>query len=138
MSLRFQIPQFIEHEAKIVGPFTLKQSLYLLTPLLISLFLYFILPFPVFLIAAILLESIGVALNFVKVGGKSLPTILVHAFSFIISPRNFVWTKGKHTINLGAPVEYGDPETPESSEIPTPIAHGSKLKTLSTQIETKR
>lgn len=138
MALRFHIPQFIEHEAKIVGPFTLKQSLYLLSPLFISFFLYFILPFPVFLAAVILLESVGVALNFTKIGGKSLPSVLLNAFGFFVSPRNFVWTKGKHTINLGAPVEYGDPEASESSETPTPIAQGSKLRALSAHIETKR
>jgi len=137
MALRFQIPQFIEHEAKIVGPFTLKQSLYLGTPLVISFFLYFILPLPVFLAAAVVLESIGVALNFAKVGGRSLPAILVSAFGFLVSPRNFIWTKGKHTINLDAPVEYGDPEDKESPEAVSPVAHGSKLRTLSTQIETK-
>lgn len=138
MALRFQLPQFIEHEAKVVGPFTLRQSIYLGAPLVISFFLYFLLPTLIFFVALIVLESIGVALNFVKIGGKSLPAVLLHALGFIVAPKTYIWTKGKRTINLGAPVEYGDPETSKASETPTPIAHGSKLKTLSTRIETKR
>jgi len=137
MAARFQLPQFIEHEAKVVGPFTLKQSIYLGAPLVISFFLYFFLPTLVFIIIAIALESLGIALNFVTIGGKSLPTILLHALGFAVAPKTYIWTKGKQSINLGGQIEYGSPETEQSSK-DIPMVQGSKLRNLATQVETKK
>ena len=137
MATRFQVPQFIEHEAKVVGPFTLKQSMYLGAPLVISFFLYFLLPTLVFIITAILLEFLGIALNFVTIGGKSLPTVLLHAVGFAVAPKTYIWTKGKQSINLGGKIEYEGPETEQSSK-DIPMVQGSKLRNLATQVETKR
>jgi len=142
MATRFQIPQFIEHEAKVVGPFTLKQSIYLGSPLVISFFLYFLLPTLFFIVILVLLEILGIALNVVKIGGKSLPTVIMHALGFAIAPKTYIWTKGKQKLNLGGTIEYGGMEGEEGQPQPpdtgVPMVQGSKLRSLSTQVETKR
>ena len=71
--MRYQVPLFIEHEPKVVGPFTFRQFLYLLLPGSAAFFSYFILPFSLFLVVAISLSMLGLALGFVKIGGKDLP-----------------------------------------------------------------
>ncbi len=44
--MEFQVPQFTEHEAKILGPLTFRQIIYVGTGGGIGLFLYHTLPFP--------------------------------------------------------------------------------------------
>jgi len=135
--MRFQVPQFIEHEAKIVGPLTLKQSAYLLGPIVISFVLFFALPFPLFVVAAILIQAIGLAFNFIKVGKKSLPEILWDALFFFIAPQSYIWTRGKHKVVLKQGQEYTnllEGTLPEA----TRISRGSKLRDLSLRVETKK
>ena len=89
----FQIPQFIEREAKVIGPFTFKQFVYLGVPGAVAFFLYFTVPFTLFLIAAILLLGFGFVLGFLKVGAKSLPALLMDFLHFSASPKTYIWKK---------------------------------------------
>ena len=90
----FQIPQFIEREAKVIGPFTFKQFVYLGVPGAVAFFLYFTVPFTLFLIAAILLLGFGFVLGFLRVGAKSLPALLLDFLHFSASPKIYTWKKG--------------------------------------------
>lgn len=89
----FQIPQFIEREAKVVGPFTFKQFVYLAVPGAVGFFLYYTAPFSIFLIGTILLVGLGFALGFLKVGAKSLPALLLDFLHFTASPKIYKWKK---------------------------------------------
>ena len=62
--MRFQVPLFIEHEAKVIGPFTFRQFLYLALPGAVAFFSYFLFPFFIFLVIAITLGMLGLALGF--------------------------------------------------------------------------
>jgi len=68
--MRFQVPQFIEHEAKVIGPFTFRQFIYLGVPGVVAFFLYFLAPFFVFIIAAIFLGAFGFMFALIKIGGE--------------------------------------------------------------------
>ena len=85
------MPQFIEHEAKVIGPFTFRQFIYLGAPGAIAFFLYFVAPFFVFVVAAAFLGAFGITFAFIKVGGRSLPTILLTFFNFTIAPKSYIW-----------------------------------------------
>ncbi|TSC56861.1 MAG: hypothetical protein Greene071421_370 [Parcubacteria group bacterium Greene0714_21] len=89
----FQIPQFIEREAKVIGPFTFKQFVYLGVPGAVAFFLYFTVPFTIFIVGALLLGGLGFALGFVKVGAKSLPALLMDFLHFSASPKIYTWKK---------------------------------------------
>ena len=65
--MRFQVPQFIEHEAKVIGPLTFRQFIYLGIPAAIGFFLYFLAPFSVFLVVTVFTVGIGAILAFFKV-----------------------------------------------------------------------
>ena len=142
--MQFQVPQFIEHEAKIVGPFTLKQSLFTLIPAAAVFLLFFILPTTLWVILAILLLGGGLASAFLKVEGKPLPIIMMHFFRFSTSSKNYLWQKGKIRVKPGQQMEYGTPvdsqqEQPASSASTTiQMAQGSKLQSLSTKVETEK
>ncbi len=73
---QFTIPQFIEHEAKIVGPLTFRQFIYVGVAGAICFVFYFTVPFYFFVLGAIIAMFFGVVLAFGKMEGRSLPTIL--------------------------------------------------------------
>jgi len=137
--MRFQVPQFIEHEPKVVGPLTFRQFLYLAGPGAIAFFSYFTLPFSTFLIIAILMGMLGLALGFVKVGGKSLPALLSSFFLFSIAPKKYIWKK-ERTVIKPSQVQYKNPEVnlEESTKREIKLVQQSKIKDLATKIETNR
>ncbi|MEK9135132.1 MAG: PrgI family protein [Patescibacteria group bacterium] len=94
--MRFTIPQFIEHEAKIVGPMTFKQFIFVGMAGAAIFLLYFSIAkanFLLFLFLSIIILSLAIALAFVKIGGRTLPVILVNIFRFLIGPKKYIWRK---------------------------------------------
>ena len=136
---RFQTPQFIEHESKVIGPFTFRRAGYMGAPLPIIFILYFTLTENIilFILLAVLLEGTGAALAFVKIGNKSMPQFLLDALFFFIRPKTFVWKRGKASLNFKQ-VTYGNPqETPEESN-EVQLVQKSRIDALATRVQTKK
>ena len=94
--MQFTVPQFIEEEAKIVGPLTFKQLLYLAGPGIIIFFLYFSLAktnLLAFIIITIFLAGLALAVAFLKIGGYSLPILFKNFFGFFVSSKIYLWGK---------------------------------------------
>jgi ABC-type glycerol-3-phosphate transport system permease component len=92
--MNFVLPQFIDMEARIVGPLTLKQFAFVGGGGALSFVIYFSLgktslPFAIALIAIIM--GISCALAFVKMDGISLPLVMRHWANFMMSPQIFLW-----------------------------------------------
>jgi len=133
--MRFTVPQFIEHEAKIVGPLTFKQFIFIGMAGAVGFILYFTAPFYIFLIACLILGGGAVALAFLKIGGRDLPTVLGNSLKFLISPKMYIWRKKETPVRVFKKEEIKK-EVPEEG-LPLKIAEKSQLKKLRTQIETK-
>ncbi len=92
---QFQVPQFITVEDKVIGPFTIKQFLYVGSgTLLIVLAYIFLRPF-LFWPVALGIGSLAAGLAFLKVNGRPLPVIFMNAFFYLIRPRLYVWKQGE-------------------------------------------
>jgi len=134
--MRFTVPQFIEHEAKIVGPLTFKQFSFIGVAAAICFVLYYTVPFSVFLAACLILGGGAAVLAFLKIGGRSLATVFGNFLKFSASTRIFIWKKGETPIMFFKKVEAEKEEEAED-ELPLKIAEKSQLKKLRTQIEIK-
>ena len=88
---QFTVPQFIEHEAKIVGPLTFKQFVFIGVAGAICFIFYFTVPFFVFILLSIAIMLGGFALAFLKSGGRTLPIVLKNFFSFSTAPNIYLW-----------------------------------------------
>lgn len=132
--MRFTVPKFIEHEAKIVGPLTFKQFIYIGMAGGICFILYFTVPLSIFIIACLILGSGAIALAFLKIGGRTLPIILGNFLKFRISPRMYIWKKTGASIKVFKKEKI---EKEEEEELPLKIAEKSQLKKLRAQIETQ-
>jgi len=133
--MRFTLPQFIEHEAKIIGPLTFRQFIFIGMAGGICFILFFTVPFSIFLIACLILGGGAMALAFLKIGGRSLPTILGNFLKFSVSPKIFIWRKIETPIKVFKKEKIKKEGVEE--ELPLKIAERSQLKKIRTQIETQ-
>jgi hypothetical protein len=93
--MQYQVPQFIDTEDKVVGPFSLRQFAYVGVAALISAIAYFFLQTWLFAIIALVLVGGSLALSFVKVNGRPLVKVATAAFYYYWKPQMYVW-KAEH------------------------------------------
>jgi hypothetical protein len=134
--MRFTVPQFIEYEAKIVGPFTFRQFVYVGLAGAVCFVLYFTVPFSLFLISCFILGGGAMAFAFLKIGGRPLSTIIGNFLRFNLTPKMYIWRKKEAPITVFKKEVKKKIEEKEE-ELPLKIAEKSQLKKLRTQIETK-
>jgi len=91
--MKFQVPQFIEIEDKIFGPFTFKQMIYVAGSGGIAFVLWTLLPKLLALLIAGPVVVLGLALAFYKVNNRPFIHTLEAGFAYIISNRLYVWKK---------------------------------------------
>ncbi len=133
--MKFTVPQFIEKEAKIVGPFTFKQFIFIGIAGGICLFLFFTVPLYLFIIAAIVLLGGAFGLAFLKIGKTSLPIFIKNFFSFLFKPKIYLWKKKTSPPKFLRKVKEEKEEIEKESELK--VTKGSKLDELFTKLETK-
>lgn len=135
----FQIPQFIEREPKVVGPFTFKQFVYLAVPGAIAFFLYFTVSFTLFIVGTLVLGGLGFALGFLRLGAKSLPGLLMDVLRFSASPKTYVWKKGVPSEAKASEGKQEYQRTPQQEAVAKQVGLGkeSAVQKLGTQVQTK-
>jgi hypothetical protein len=136
--MQFTVPQFIEHEPKIFGPLTFKQFIFIGSAAAIGFILYFTVGkthlFLSLLASAILLLG-ALALAFVKVNERSLPTIFLNFINFSVAPKIYLWKRKEMPPRM---IKRTEKIMATKEETPTlKFAEKSRLKKLSTHIETR-
>ncbi len=91
--MQFNIPQFIDKEDKIVGPFTAKQLGWMFSGGAVLLVLWNTLDFSGFLVSAIFVVGIFGAMAFWRPYNQSCISFLVSLFSFFARPKFYLWKR---------------------------------------------
>jgi len=130
--MRFQVPQFIEIEDKIFGPFTFKQFIYLLGGAGGAYVFVKLLPliFAIPLIIATI--SLSLALTFYKVNGRPFADVLQSSLIYFFRSKLFIWKqkipKGKMDLNKPAEIK-------KTEVIKIPKLTESKLSDISWSLD---
>jgi len=136
--MRFTVPQFINYEAKVIGPFTFKQFIIAAVAGVICFAAFIKTPIYVYVPVFLIVGGGALGLIFVKPKGRTPVTMLKNFFFFTASPKVYVW---KRKI-IPTRIERKEEEKPEEKEKPKEatlkIGKGSKLKDLSRKIETSK
>lgn len=140
----FTIPQFIEKEAKIVGPLTFKQFAFFGAAVFVCVAFYFLIPRIIFYILSPVFLGGAFALAFYKKEGVPLPNLIIGWFFFLFKPRVYLWKKtgvppkflGKEEIKIKIPTREELEEKKQGPKLK--MSKGSHLHDLFTQIETKQ
>jgi len=128
--MRFQVPQFIEIEDKIFGPFTFKQIVYIAGSAGIAFVLWTFLPHFIAILVGGPIIAFGLALAFYKVNKRPFINVVESAFTYVISSRLYIWKKGVKKIQKKETVEK-----PKKEITYVPKLSESKLKDLSWSLD---
>jgi hypothetical protein len=101
----FQVPQFIEHDPKILGPFTVKQTIYIGSALFGGVILYFTVDYWIFIITSVVLFAIAVALAFIKVEGLMIPEVIKNFFTYSTTNKIYLWKRKESPVFLSTKKE---------------------------------
>lgn len=131
--MRYQVPQFIEIEDKIVGPLTLKQFLYIAGGAGICFLLYAIVPLVVVIMLGIPVMGFAAALAFYEVNGRPLIVALEHAFNYVLGSKLYLWKQRQPE----APKAQTAAAAPNTQVMPVPKLSESRLKDLAWSLNIK-
>ena len=98
-----KIPQDVTREDRLIGPLTLKQFLYLLGGGLVIFLVYQYhlmgyLFFTEFVIIALVIAALALALAFVNINGLPFMVFIASALRFVLSPKKSVWHKDTSSV----------------------------------------
>jgi len=110
--MRFQVPQFIDVEDKIFGPFTFKQFVYLAGGAGASYALWKLLPTFVAIIVILPVLSISLALTFYKVNGKPFIEVMQAYVNYAFKSKLFIWKQRRAEKKKAAQAKKEEPKQP--------------------------
>lgn len=90
---QFQVPQFIMVEDQVIGPFTIKQALYLGGGALLILGVRTLFQSFIFYPIAGFIGGLAASLAFLKINEQPFWLVLKNAVFYIIRPRLYTWQK---------------------------------------------
>lgn len=129
--MKYQVPQFIEIEDKIIGPFTLKQFVYLAGGIFMAFIFYRYLPLTIALIPIAGVIGLALALAFYKINNKPFIDFLESAFLYYTKENLYIWKKEEKKVVKTIDVEANN--TPR--QVYVPRLSDSKLKELSWSLD---
>lgn len=91
--MRFQVPQFIEVEDKIFGPFTFKQFVYLVGGVGGAYLVWRMLPSIIGPIFALPVLGLALALAFYKVNNRPFIDVVESAITYFIGNKLYIWKR---------------------------------------------
>jgi hypothetical protein len=132
--MRYQVPQFIEFDSKIIGPLTLKQFIYILGGIGGTYIIYKTLGIFPGIILMIVLWVLSGSLAFVKINNKNFVDVLAAAFSYTIKSKLYIWKK----IDRPVTVEEKVDEMTTVDSFLTPSISQSRLKDLAWSLDVNK
>ena len=129
--MRFQIPQFIDVEDKMFGPFTLKQFIYMaggasvavVSVMFLGVFFGLLIASPIIILAA--------ALAFYKINNRPFIFVLESAFKYLLKDKLYIWQKSESK-------KEEEKESKKYSSLVVPNLSESKLKDMNWELDVKK
>jgi hypothetical protein len=88
--MRYQVPQFIETETKVIGPFTIRQFIYVAAGAVLAFIaIYGFGQSMLGFVVAFLFVGLGLGLAYLKIDGTPLPKYIFMAFYFMLNSKKY-------------------------------------------------
>ena len=130
--MRFQVPQFIDVEDKVFGPFTFRQFIYIAGGIGLSFVLLRLLPRFFAIITIIPVEVFSLSLAFFRVNNKPFIQMVESFFRYIVGARLYLWRRKDLPQNKVSSV------TESYLRMDLPKLQDSKLKDLSWNLDVSK
>lgn len=129
--MRFQIPQFIDVEDKIFGPFTLKQFIYLAGGAGVAIMAVVLLGVFWGLVVSAPIIILSLALAFYKVNNRPFINVLESAFKYTAKDKLYIWKKEERE-------DRAESKEGEHHTMFVPNVSGNKLKDMNWELDVKK
>ena len=93
--MQFKVPQFLDIEDKIFGPFTFREFVYLAGGAGLCFILYKLLGLILGAIPILIIAGFSLALTFYKPNNKPFLNIIESSFKYFTKNKLYIWKKGK-------------------------------------------
>jgi hypothetical protein len=130
--MQFKVPQFIDVEDKLFGPFTFRQFIYLVGGAGIIFVIYKIFPLWIGIFIIIPVGILSVLLVFYKINEKPFIYYLEAGINYLISSKLYIWKQ--RLVNPNIKDKEGDGSTLPLVSI-VPMTTTNKLKDLSWSLD---
>lgn len=131
--MQFKVPQFIDVEDKLFGPFTFRQFVYLAGGGGLIFIIYKLLPLWIAIFLILPVAGLSLLLVFYKINEKPFIFYLEAGFNYLISSKLFIWKQ--RLIKPGQEKEEENVAPAVTSVIP--MTAENKLKDLSWNLDVK-
>lgn len=134
--MRFQVPQFIEIEDKVIGPLTIKQFIYLAGGAGLSFLIYVLINnIIISAVPIMVLMAISVTFGFYKINKRPFINVVESAFKYYVGPKLYIWKREDKSAE--SPEENIEKDMKSYSTIMVPKISDSKLKDLTWSLDIK-
>lgn len=128
--MKYQVPQFIEIEDKVIGPFTIKQFIYIVGGAGLSFVIYTFVPFYIAIVLIAIVGLLSFALAYYKINNKPFIDMMESAFQFYTKQNLYIWKKEDKPIQDRL-------DSRQNNQVYVPKLSESKLKDLTWSLDIK-
>ncbi len=97
--MQFEVPQFIEIEDKIIGPFTWRQFLYLGGGGGAAVVIFLVAPFFIFVLIGLPLGILAAALAFFPVNNRPFSYFLEAIYTYLTRQKLYLWRQKREIVH---------------------------------------
>jgi len=133
--MQFKVPQFLDIEDKIFGPFTFRQFIYLAGGGGLCFVLYKALGLLFGIIPMAAVAAFSLALTFYRPNGKPFINMLEAGFKFTFQDKLYIWKRRQNKINTKQKAETAAQQANQIVNKETVRLSGSKLKDLAWSLD---
>lgn len=130
--MRYQVPQFVDIEDKIIGPFTLKQFLTYVFACMLLVPIYIYSDLSLFITIALPVLGIAAVFAHVKIYGRSFGSVIFSALQYFSKGQLYIWRRTK-----AQPMKIVDPEWTEVRSRVAADRQSHSLSKIAEDLETK-
>ena len=134
-SMRFQVPQFIEVEDKIVGPLTISQFVFLAGGIGFLVAMWLVLPAWLAILVGGPVAMLGLALAFYRVNERPFIFVLQHGLESLLKDKVYILDKDRTQSTKENPSNMLEAENVPAKFVPAATA--SKIKDLAWSLDVK-
>ena len=136
--MQFKVPQFLEIEDKIFGPFTFKEFVYLAGGAGLCFVLYRLLGLFWGGLPILAVGGFALMLTFYKPNNKPFVEMVQAGFKYVMQDKLYIWKRRENATSSGAPLldkERVGQNSSGSGEVNTPRLGGNKLRDLAWSLD---
>ncbi len=131
--MQFEVPQFIDIEDKIFGPFTWRQFLYLGGGVGMGVVLFLTAPLIIFILIGLPLAILAGALAFYPVNNRPFSYFLEAIFNYLTHTKLYIWKREQEVIHKSP---FTPSTIPKDVPLPNPNTNrGKNLGSLARRLE---